>query len=186
MGSALPGAGNVTCDKAEGATFGICRNAMGCSPQGNVCHVRDYVCSVSAASNNCCGLDLGPGNEQGECQLDLQGVPRCTGLDDVCLENGTLCAMNADCCSRACQPSQGQLRCVEGETCLVDETPCSATSECCAGLLCQRQGSQVFGTCSQNRSGLSCALAGQTCEEETDCCGSATCEEGRCESMGSF
>ncbi|HSC87679.1 MAG TPA: hypothetical protein VLC09_10430, partial [Polyangiaceae bacterium] len=50
----LPGAGNVSCVKESGTSLGICRNAQSCSPQGNVCHFKDYTCSVSSAANKCC------------------------------------------------------------------------------------------------------------------------------------
>lgn len=96
--SGLPGAGNVSCEIQEGATWGICRNAMSCSPQGNVCHIQDYVCTVSAAPNRCCSEE---GNE-GVCILDEGAVPRCDGLAGNCREEGASCSMNNDCCSGSC------------------------------------------------------------------------------------
>src|SRR5262249_31583672 len=35
QGSGLPGDGNVRCDIPQGQTLGICRNPMGCNPEGN-------------------------------------------------------------------------------------------------------------------------------------------------------
>lgn len=106
----LPGAGNASCDIADGAEVGVCRNAMGCSPQGNVCHLQDYACSVSAASNRCCD-----GSAAGSCELDPAGMPRCSGLGDACQPVGEACASSVDCCGEAtCTPDgAGHLRCRE-------------------------------------------------------------------------
>src|SRR5204863_8214543 len=36
-GTGLPGAGNVVCEIAAGASLGVCRNPVSCDPQGDVC-----------------------------------------------------------------------------------------------------------------------------------------------------
>lgn len=106
--SGLPGAGNVSCEIAEGESVGICRNAISCSPQGNACHYADYACTISAASNRCCDGD----GAEGECVLDEQGIPRCSGLGESCQATGEACAMARDCCEGSCaQTAQGQYRC---------------------------------------------------------------------------
>lgn len=130
--SDLPGAGNSSCDKAEGADVGVCRNAMGCSPLGNVCHLADYTCSISAASNRCCD-----GAEPGACELDSLGVPRCSVPTATCAPAGAACASSADCCegTPCTRDSDGTLRC-RGEACVSDGQPCTAPSDCCSGLSC--------------------------------------------------
>ncbi len=176
--SGLPGAGNVTCEKRDEADgFGICRNAMSCSPQGNACHFKNYVCSVSAASNRCCASD-GTG---GECVLDGQGVPRCNGMGDVCLDSGMLCAQDGDCCQGRCLPDEGSLlRCAAGPSCQLEGRACSTSSDCCPETLCRRLSDSSFGVCSMSGA-PTCSLIGQLCGVlYPECCGEAVCSEGLC------
>lgn len=130
--SALPGAGSSACERAVGAEVGVCRNAMGCSPLGNVCHLADYACSISAASNRCCD-----GTEATECALDGLGVPRCSARADACAGAGALCASSADCCDGApcVRDEGGTLRC-HAAACARAGEACTAPSDCCSELSC--------------------------------------------------
>lgn len=178
--SSLPGAGNVSCSIGSGSTFGICRNAMSCSPQGNVCHIQDYACGVSAAANKCCAAD----GEEGVCSLDALGVPRCNGLGETCQALGADCAYDGDCCEGACLPSgSGQLTCAEPAACVDEGLRCTATSECCPGALCEKQSASSFGICDSSRHPVTCSLSGQLCGGGfPECCGEASCStSGRCE-----
>jgi hypothetical protein len=141
--SGLPGAGNSACDRAAGADLGVCRNAMGCSPQGNVCHMVDYACSVSAAANKCCD-----GPSLGACELDALGMPRCTGLGAGCVAAGSACASSADCCggSPCTTDGSGVLRC-RSETCAGEGTSCTVAGDCCAGLSCATVAGSLSGVC---------------------------------------
>ena len=199
--SGLPGAGNVTCQKeTSDATLGICRNPLSCSPQGNVCHYKpdegDYPCSSSSAPNKCCG-DLG--GHDGMCQLDALGVPRCNGLGR-CLECGEMCASSADCCEHApCVPDEsGTLRCcVEDvpDVCVPVDGPCTIDADCCPPYFCIRPVGSTVGYCgtpetpgtggSAGQGGAggappTCALYGQICEEDADCCYEVPCIDGLC------
>ena len=179
--AALPGSGNVSCEKASGEDFGICRNAMSCSPEGNVCHIQDYACSVSAASNKCCAAD----GSEAECVLDAQGVPRCLGLGTACRAEDEPCAFDLDCCQGRCLPnSAGELRCQDSEQCQSEGDFCTSTADCCPGTLCQRSREEAFGLCSSVSAAL-CSLSGQACGGEyPDCCGQASCENGACLGVG--
>jgi hypothetical protein len=108
-GTGLPGDGNVVCQIDSGKALGICRNPRSCNPQGNVCHFKNYTCSVSSARNDCCA---GVGNS-GVCQLDSLGVPRCNGLGTACRPGGETCSSAMDCCNQMpCVPDgTGLLRC---------------------------------------------------------------------------
>lgn len=142
--ASLPGAGNVVCTKGSGESWGICRNALSCSPQGNVCHIQNYACGVSAASNKCCGQD----ENEGVCRLDGDGIPRCTGLGSSCQVLGDSCAMSEDCCEGLCLPSDtGALICQLSGSCLPLEARCTATSECCPEAKCVPNALAAFGTC---------------------------------------
>lgn len=175
--SSLPGAGNVECARDGDETWGICRNAMSCSPQGNVCHLQDYSCGVSAAANKCCGAE----GEEGQCVADGDDVPRCNGLGGSCLSLGDACATNEDCCDGSCRPTEdGGLTCQEAVECVVSDGHCTATSECCPGLWCERSLDDPFGRCSAERA-VDCGLEGQICgTDEPECCGSLICELGLC------
>src|SRR5262249_48612576 len=121
QGTGLPGDGNVTCEKTNGEPMGICRNPMGCNPEGNVCHYKNYTCDISSARNDCCAAQ---GNSTGCknngdasatcCQLDALGVPRCNGFGGQCRKPGETCAYSGDCCNGIpCVPdSNNVLRCL--------------------------------------------------------------------------
>jgi hypothetical protein len=144
-GTGLPGDGNVVCEKANGATIGICRNPMSCNPQGDVCHYMDYACSISSARNDCCA---GVGNS-GVCQLDKLGVPRCNGLGDTCRKTGESCASADDCCNNLpCVPdANGALHC-GSTTCVAAGGSCTINGDCCLGSSCVTATGSTQGTCS--------------------------------------
>ena len=141
-GTGLPGDGLVHCDISPGFTVGICRNPMGCNPEGNVCHYKDYACAISAARNDCCGA---PGNS-GACQLDKLGVPRCHAIG-ACVQEGGNCAYDGDCCNSAhCVPGpNGQLVC-QGQ-CSPVAGACTVDADCCSGLQCHVPTGSTSGTC---------------------------------------
>lgn len=175
--SSLPGAGNVTCEKGSEEQWGICRNAISCSPQGNVCHIQNYACGVSAAANKCCGID----GTEGVCRLDEEGVPRCNGLGSSCQVEGDSCATNEDCCAGLCLPTEAAgLTCQTSGVCIEADDPCTATSECCPGLWCERQAEGAFGHCSEDDA-VACSLEGQICDGAGfACCSGLSCESGHC------
>src|SRR5262249_24452978 len=133
----LPGDGNVTCVIADGQSVGICRNPMGCNPEGNVCHYKHYACEISSARNDCCGA---PGNS-GACQIDALGVPRCHVIG-TCKKAGESCAYTGDWCDNLpCVPDgKGGLACVTpptgGPACSPEGSSCTVTADCCRGYLC--------------------------------------------------
>lgn len=201
-GTGLPGEGNVVCEIAAGKTVGICRNPKSCNPQGNVCHFKDYACSVSSARNDCCA---GVGNS-GVCELDPLGVPRCNGLGTTCRKGGETCASSADCCNKLpCVPDgTGVFRCfvppttVDGgvtSSCVPVGGACSINGDCCVGSTCIQQIGSSRGICgtvvvpppSTTDAGTTpdvpapnCAQYGQMCTTAVDCCGGVPCTNGRC------
>jgi hypothetical protein len=195
-GTGLPGEGNVECEKEEGSDLGICRNPRSCSPQGNICHFKDYAeCNVSSARANCCS---GPGANKGECKLDPLGVPRCTGLGDECIEPGEICASSDDCCDDLpCVPDEdGILRCMippdGGTPCVPVDGPCTIDADCCPGNVCIRPHGSTEGTCGElvpppedggvpdSGTTTDCALYGQYCEDDPDCCNDIPCTDNVC------
>jgi hypothetical protein len=147
-GTGLPGDGNVRCEIEAGATIGVCRNPTGCNPQGNVCHYKDYACSVSSSRNDCCAA---PGNS-GVCQLDRLGVPRCNGLGDSCRDAGDTCASSDDCCNDlpCVADSDGVLRCATktDDGCVAAGGTCTISGDCCRGSMCVTELGSTRGTCS--------------------------------------
>lgn len=201
-GTGLPGEGNVECQIEVGKVVGICRNPRSCNPQGNVCHYKDYTCSVSSARNDCCAA---VGNS-GVCQLDKFGVPRCNGLGDTCRRGGETCSSMADCCNdMPCVPdATGVLRCygttgIDGgvpSKCVPFGGPCSVNGDCCVGTTCIQPIGTTQGTCGipsqppTTKPGLDagapdtsqpgCAQYGQTCTSAAECCNGVPCTGGRC------
>jgi len=146
--SGLPGAGHVTCQIPDGLHVGICRNPKACNPEGNVCHFKDYACSISSARADCCG-DLGA---KGSCALDALGVPRCYGIG-ACREAGESCASAADCCNNVpCTPdASGKLTCSNvgtGPKCVPAGNSCTIDGDCCPGGSCLRAPGSISGVCS--------------------------------------
>jgi hypothetical protein len=191
----LPGWGNGRCQIEDGHLIGICRNPVNgaenpdgaCSPQGNVCHLKDYVCSVSSARANCCA-DLGA---NGACQLDPLGVPRCYGLAD-CRMEGETCASTADCCPDGdgvhppCVPDdQGVLRCGTAD-CVPIDGACTINGDCCPGGTCYRPAGALSGSCEPptGEGGAGggpstvCSEYGQQCGD--GCCNAVPCTDGIC------
>jgi hypothetical protein len=177
-----------------GAAIGICRNPRSCNPEGNVCHYKDYACSISSARNDCCAA---VGNS-GVCQIDALGVPRCYGLGDNCRKTGETCASQADCCNMApCVPdAAGQLRCGGASdagvpVCRKPGETCSINGDCCPGYLCITPPGSTMGVCGTPPpppsdggidastpppdGGVGCALYGQSCTMNSDCCSGVTC-----------
>jgi hypothetical protein len=188
----LPTSGkNVQCVRENPSDLvGVCRNPMGCSPEGNVCHYKrdtGYACVVSAAPNNCCGA---VGNSDA-CQLDPLGVPRCRAA--ACRPGGDTCAFTGDCCNGApCVPDgTGQLRCSiapdgGGPICVPSGGGCTISADCCAGSVCHVPPGSVAGTCAPPPppppswdagvpDGGSCAVYGQVCTQASDCCANIPC-----------
>ena len=200
-GTGLPGDGNVVCEIDAGKALGICRNPRSCNPQGNVCHFKDYACSVSSARNDCCA---GVGNS-GVCQLDFLGVPRCNGLGTTCIVGGGICSSAMDCCNlMPCVPDgTGLLRCYAPpmttldagvpSACVPAAGPCSINGDCCAGSTCIQPIGSTQGICgipprspppsdagAVDASTNTCAEYGQTCTTASDCCNGINCWNGRC------
>jgi hypothetical protein len=191
-GTGLPGDGNVTCEIPAGKALGICRNPQSCNPQGNVCHFKDYACSISSARNDCCAA---VGNS-GVCQVDFLGVPRCNGLGDTCRKPDETCASANDCCGLApCVPDgAGVLHCygpADGgtSTCVPSGGTCSINGDCCPGTTCIQAIGSTQGVCGTNTNtpdggtdaGPTCAQFGQACTTAADCCNSLPCWNGKCE-----
>jgi hypothetical protein len=168
--SGLPGAGNVTCLKQNPTDpVGICRNPIGCDPEGDVCHYKNYVtCGNSSARNDCCG---GQGNS-GVCKLDPLGVPRCYGLGTMCHMTGMYCSNSLDCCNGLPCVPDGMGHFVCGATmCVNTNGMCTQTSDCCNGATCYIMPGSTTGTCGM---GGTCQQQGQACNTTNlMCCMSA-------------
>jgi hypothetical protein len=198
--SGLPGAGNVTCEIPSGYTIGLCRNPLGCNPEGDVCHYKGgtgYPCTSSSSRNDCCDF-LG---SKSDCTLDPLGVPRChvLGTDGgaPCRNPGDTCAFTGDCCNGApCVPGpNGLLVCYSGPsgsdsgTCVPVAGPCTINADCCNGEMCVVPLGSTQGTCNplvpppgvdagKTDSGGTCSLFGQNCQTSADCCNGVQCTAG--------
>lgn len=147
--SNLPGAGNGSCEIPVDGIVGRCRNVQSCSPQGNICHFKEYVCAISSAPNKCCD---GVGNS-GVCQQDTLGVPRCNGLGTTCRATNEECASADDCCNHVpcVRALDGKLRCyavpIDGPACVSDGGSCTIDGDCCPGTSCVRPVGSTAGYC---------------------------------------
>jgi hypothetical protein len=164
--SGLPGAGNVTCQLADNVSpaLGVCRNPLGCNPQGGICGLKNSTGpACTNAREDCC--DCQPPKWQC-CKPDSIGVPRCyggsttdcptgyTGQEPCCIHGGDVCTFSAECCGGVpCVPgADGQLRCMNrpdgGDVvCVPSAGVCTSTSDCCAGLTCNITPGQPTGLC---------------------------------------
>jgi hypothetical protein len=204
-GEGTPEDRNVTCNKANAAdAVGRCSNPNGCRPAGAVCRLQTTSCNAEA---NCCAGNTLQVAEA--CQLDLLGIPRCTGVgectDDPSAYIGKTCASSADCCGLPCLPNANPSGApfVCGATCVPSGGACTTGADCCAGLPCTLVPGESRGTCGYTAppvdggvpdsgapdsgvpdvgvpDGPACALYGQQCKTAADCCNDVPCTNGRC------
>ncbi|MGH7434610.1 MAG: hypothetical protein ACRENE_02970, partial [Polyangiaceae bacterium] len=194
------GAGNVTCtfngDGGMGG-LGVCRNPIGCKPDGDVCKLKTMSCNASCdcCAGNCETMDT--------CKQDNVGVPRCAPA--MCVKAGGACASSASCCDHApCVPNpDGPTRyvCATGNSCVPSCGACTNNADCCAGSSCVMQSGSAAGVCGPCNGnpppadagpvtvdsgapppadGGVCALYGQMCVTSADCCNNIPCSGGFC------
>jgi hypothetical protein len=182
----LPGGSQkpVTCEITPPYPFGICRNPMGCKPDGDVCKLKTSSCNSSCdcCSGNCQTKDT--------CKQDNVGVPRCAG---PCVDAGGACASSANCCGKPCVPNPdgGSPPYICWPTsCVSCGNKCTNTADCCVGTSCING---ICGPCNDGGagdggtgdggttdSGTPCAQYGQLCNTNADCCNGVPCTNGRC------
>jgi hypothetical protein len=141
----LPGnnpANPVTCNITAPNTVGVCRNPMGCKPDGNVCKLPSMSCNASC---DCCS---GNCNNEDTCHLDSVGVPRCSGV--TCVPAGGSCASSANCCNGLpCVPNPNGTPpyiCFQ-DSCVPACGPCAINADCCVGETCEVPPGSTKGTC---------------------------------------
>jgi hypothetical protein len=141
----LPGGSGkpVTCVINPGATVGVCRNPMGCKPDGDVCKLKTMSCNASC---DCCS---GNCENQDTCHQDNVGVPRCAG---PCVDAGGACASSANCCGGApCVPNPADggtppYVCFGGP-CVNACGGCTNNADCCPGTQCVIAQGSTHGIC---------------------------------------
>jgi hypothetical protein len=202
----LPGGSGkpVTCVVTAPGMLGICRNPMGCKPDGDVCKLKAMSCSSSC---DCCS---GNCETEDTCKQDNMGVPRCAAAQ--CVAAGGSCASSANCCGGVpCVPNPvagGAPYVCSGSACIAVCGECTDNADCCAGTSCVGAAGGTHGVCGPCRpgegdggaglpddggaggsggspdggagSGPTCALYGQICTASSQCCDGVPCD-GRCE-----
>ncbi len=199
--------GPVTCSKSSpAAEFGRCDNGGSCREPGSICKPGDG--DSCSAENNCCEHSSLPSsycnsNPENCCQKDSLGIPRClikpVNCDAGAPTAGTVCATSADCCGNPCIAN----KCGGAGACQKKGDSCTTAADCCPGLPCVQAPGSVRGICggtllpdagvinedpgsssssSSSSSGgpSTCALYGQTCSTNANCCNGVPCTAGRC------
>ncbi len=150
---------DVQCQKAAGATFGICNYVSTvCSPAGALCKPGSATVggamSCSTKADCCAGND----NQFPTCQIDTNGIPRCTVTPDLNCANGdppagTQCASSADCCGNPCVANLDAVTkatkpfvCGTSQ-CRQQGTSCTSNGDCCTGLPCALPAGSASGVC---------------------------------------
>ena len=197
----------VTCVITSPSTIGVCRNPMGCKPDGDVCKLKTMSCNSSC---DCCA---GNCETKDTCKQDNMGVPRCAGAQ--CVNPGGSCASSANCCGgMPCVPNP-----VDGGTppyvcsgmsCIGACGACTDNADCCSGTSCVIAPGSTHGICGPcgggggndggsgggpgdggggtggspdaggGGGGPTCTLFGQLCTTSAECCNGAQCTGGRC------
>lgn len=187
----LPGGSGkpVVCDKSGGYPIGICRNPMGCKPNGDICRLKTMSCNASC---DCC---IGNCQNADTCHQDILGVPRCSyPCDGGAPQPNQACATSADCCGYPCVPNPNYtpdsgvspLTC-SPQKCQSCGQKCTVTADCCPGTGCIIQNGSTSGTCGPCSDGGmplpdgGCNQYGQLCNTGADCCNGVPCTNGRCE-----
>ncbi|HVJ94131.1 MAG TPA: hypothetical protein VM580_30290, partial [Labilithrix sp.] len=175
-----------------------------CSPPGAVCKIDKEACGVN---NRCCEpVEFADGgkvpsnfcqnNPDNCCGKDALGIPRCRANFLECdkpLPPNTVCASSADCCGNPCIDN----KCATTE-CAPRGSACTIAADCCAGLPCTIPAGSTDGVCGGSvlpdggvtdagtstpgnlPDGGTCALYGQLCSGNADCCSGVPCTSGRC------
>jgi hypothetical protein len=194
----LPGGSGkpVTCVITAPNTAGVCRNPMGCKPDGDVCKLKVSSCNSSC---DCCS---GNCETKDTCKQDNVGVPRCAAAQ--CVTAGGACASSANCCGGApCVPNPTagaapSFVCA-GTACIAACGSCTSSADCCPGSSCIVASGSTHGMCGPcggggdagappdaggqggGDGGAGCSLYGQVCQTGADCCRAVPCTAGRCQ-----
>jgi hypothetical protein len=203
----LPGGSHkpVTCVITPPNPVGVCRNPMGCKPDGDVCKLKTTSCNASC---DCCS---GNCETKDTCKQDNVGVPRCAPAQ--CAGAGAACASSASCCGGApCVPNPvagaSPPYVCSGTLCVPSCGQCTNNADCCPGTSCSIAPGATNGICgpcggggadagpapdggspgpngdgggSGSGSNGRCSLYGQVCQVSADCCNGVPCTAGRCD-----
>jgi hypothetical protein len=177
-----------------------------CKPDGDVCKLQTASCNETA---DCCSGHVTPGPPDRACKPDRLGVPRCAPVDCVaagteCASSASCCD-GAPCVPNAA----GKLTC-SAMKCIPTTGACTTSADCCPGGVCITEPGAVHGTCNpvtlpHPDGGVpdaspvdgaadakpdappppppdagACALYGQTCATNADCCDGVPCTNGFC------
>jgi hypothetical protein len=202
-GAPDPVKGPVSCSKATPTSeFGRCDNGGACREPGSICKTGDG--DSCSAENNCCEHSSLPANYCNDhpencCNKDALGIPRCLIKPVDCTgaapPAGTVCATSADCCGNPCINN----KCGGDGSCVPKGDGCTTSADCCAGIQCVQAPGSAKGVCGGSLlpdggvsdagggstggdlpDGGNCALYGQICNADGDCCNGVPCTSGRC------
>ncbi len=177
----------ATCQKGSSTDpTGVCSNPTGCKPNGDICRLQSNQCN---ATDNCCS-----GNVQNydTCHQDSLGIPRCSYAGDAgCIPASADagCSSSADCCNlNPCVPNPsdaGPPYTCYPQSCVPASGACTTDADCCPGGHCYILSGQTSGSCVAPDAGTTdaappCALYGQTCTQNSDCCDNIPCTNGHC------
>lgn len=150
---------NVQCQIAAGQTVGRCNYVTTvCSPAGALCKPGNQTSGGAMACSTKIDCCAGNANQVPTCQIDLNGIPRCTVTGNLDCSGGpkpagTQCATSADCCGSPCLPNtdpatQPTKPYVCGATaCQTQGNVCTSNGDCCSGLPCAIAPGGVTGIC---------------------------------------
>ncbi len=201
--------GTGECSIVDDAGVGRCDNGNGCRPAGAICKLAVTSCNDE---NNCCSGNVNQNplvcqqDLLGIPRCTLAGI----NCDDAGTQAGKKCATSADCCGLPCVPNLadgGVPPFVCGTSCVPSGGTCTTSGDCCAGIPCTLLPGSASGICggviTQPDGGPPvigppppdagpvdsgtppppvCALAGQQCSVDGDCCNPTVykCRNGTC------
>jgi hypothetical protein len=200
---------NVKCSKTVPTQpLGRCDQGNNCNAAGQICKLPAYCtgvnncCEPVFADGGAVPKSYCNNTPDNCCRKDALGIPRCLEIASDCLANpppaGTKCATSADCCGKPCVGGICQ------GTCVPTSGGCSTTADCCTGVPCVIPVGGTTGVCGGTilpdggvtdagpgpdsggpdsgnlPDGGTCALYGQVCQLDSQCCNSVPCTNGTC------
>ncbi|CEM28068.1 unnamed protein product [Vitrella brassicaformis CCMP3155] len=158
--------GSSVCNRLTfvcGSAEAQCTSNTNCPPSSPVCNTEAGTCGPCLFDTDCTDRPATPVCRAGSCgpsagQCPTGEIEFPDGSGECCIENGSSCSNDDECCSRFCNDSDGTCRACEAVTVDCDF---DGGDDCFEGRCCKPSGPSQSCTAAKERCSLNCV--GSTC-----------------------